>query len=74
LAEYLACHGIAAQFSVLSADDEPIGALLLHRAGDIGARLFVMGGQTRPRLHDLIFGGVTRYAFEAAPLPVLIAN
>jgi nucleotide-binding universal stress UspA family protein len=74
LAEYLACHGIAAQFSVLSADDRPIGELLLRRAAEIGARLFVMGGQSRPRLHDLLFGGVTRHAFEAATLPVLIAN
>jgi nucleotide-binding universal stress UspA family protein len=74
LAEYLAWHGIEAQYRVLAPESEQVGAALLGEAQRLGAGLFVMGGQGQTRLRDFLFGGVTDYVFSHAPMPIFLAN
>jgi nucleotide-binding universal stress UspA family protein len=74
LVDYLAWHGIKAGADVLKAPGEAVGAVLLRRAGEVGADLFVMGGYVQSRLQELLLGGVTGYVFGRAELPILIAR
>jgi nucleotide-binding universal stress UspA family protein len=74
LVDYLAWHGITADSDVLETTGEPVGALLLRRAGEIDADLLVMGGYVQSRLHDFLLGGVTGYVFAHAELSILVAR
>jgi nucleotide-binding universal stress UspA family protein len=74
LVDYLAWHGIKADADVLKAQGEPVGAVLLRGAGEVGADLFVMGGYVQSRLQEFLPGGVTGYVFGRAGLPVLVAH
>jgi nucleotide-binding universal stress UspA family protein len=71
LAEYLACHGIGAEITVL-AHSRAAGESLLEASRPFD--LLVMGAYTHSRLWQLILGGVTRHMLEDAPLPLLMAH
>ena len=60
IAAWLARHGIAASVRHEVAEDVDAGHLLLSRAADFGADLIVMGAYSRPRLSEIVLGGVTR--------------
>lgn len=47
---------------------------LINEARAVDADLIVMGGYGRPRLSEMVFGGMTRAMSEKAPLPVLISH
>ncbi|HYD31418.1 MAG TPA: universal stress protein [Azospirillaceae bacterium] len=74
LAEYLAWQDIPARIATIKPGAEAVGAALLARAGDLGADLVVMGGYGHSRMREMILGGVTRYVFSHAGLPVLMAH
>ncbi|HSK41508.1 MAG TPA: universal stress protein, partial [Arenibaculum sp.] len=74
LADYLACHGIAARVTRFDPAGEPVGAALMARASQAGADLVVMGGYGHSRVRELILGGTTRYVLGHAGLPVLMAH
>jgi nucleotide-binding universal stress UspA family protein len=74
LAEYLTCHGIAAQRRVIPPGSEAVGPLLLRHAAELGSRLIVMGGEGRLSFSEYLLGGVTSYVFQNATLPVLAAH
>lgn len=73
LVDYLAWHAVAAEMHALPAAGE-VGATLLAKANDLGAGLLVMGGYGHSRVHELIFGGVTRHVLDHLTLPVLLAH
>jgi nucleotide-binding universal stress UspA family protein len=52
---------------------EPVD-VLLEEAGSLGATLLVMGGYSRSRLRETLFGGFTKHVLEGADLPVLLAH
>lgn len=74
LAEYLGWQGIPCQISKIRPGAEAVGAALLGRAAEMGADLVVMGGYGHSRMREMILGGVTRYVFSHAGLPVLMAH
>lgn len=74
LADYLAWHGIPAQVHPIKPGSRPVGAALLERAGELGSDLFIIGGYGHSRMREMILGGVTRYTFSHAGLPVLMAH
>jgi len=47
---------------------------LLQHAYRIGAGLMVMGAYSRPRLGELILGGVTTGVLDASDLPVFMVH
>ena len=74
MARNLQWHGIPADVVELSPDYRSVGEVLLAEASAIHADLLVMGAFSHSRLRQLILGGVTRYVFEHARLPVLMAH
>lgn len=51
-----------------------VDALLIREAQAIGADMIVMGGYGHPRLHEMLFGGVTRSMVRRSPLPLFISR
>jgi nucleotide-binding universal stress UspA family protein len=48
--------------------------VLLNRAAELDADLLVVGGYGRPRLVEVILGGVTRGLLRRATLPLLMSH
>ena len=74
IAANLDWHGIEADVVELSPDYRSVGEVLLAEASAINADLLVMGAFSHSRLRQLILGGVTKFVFEQATLPVLMAH
>lgn len=71
---WLARHGIEAYVRHEVAEDVDAGNILLSRAADFGADLIVMGAYSRPRLSEVVWGGVTRLMLQAMTVPVLMSH
>ncbi len=71
---FLGRHGVKAQVKRIVADDVDAGELLLSHAADIGADLIVMGGYSRPRISQLVWGGVSRLILGSMTVPVLMSH
>ena len=71
---YLARHDIEATVRKEVADDIDVGNLLLSRAADLSTDLIVMGAYSRPRLSELVLGGVTRLMLQSMTVPVLMSH
>jgi nucleotide-binding universal stress UspA family protein len=50
------------------------GELLLSHVADIGADLIVMGGYSRPRIRQMIWGGVSKLVLGSMTVPVLMSH
>ncbi len=74
LAHHLARHGVNVTAKRVSAADIDIGNAVLSHAADYGADLLVMGGFARPRLRQLILGGMTRSILDSMTLPVVMSH
>lgn len=74
VARWLALHGVQAEVRHQVADDVDAGNLLLSRAADFGADLIVMGAYSRPRLSEVVLGGVTRLMLQSMTVPVLMSH
>jgi nucleotide-binding universal stress UspA family protein len=71
---WLARHGVKARVRHEVAEDVDAGPFLLSRAADIGADLVVMGAYSRPRISEVVLGGVTREMLESMTVPVLMSH
>ena len=71
---FLARHEVQAQVKRIVAPDIDAGELLLSHAADIGADLIVMGGYSRPRFTQLIWGGVSKLILNSMTVPVLMSH
>ncbi len=71
---HLARHHIAVEVAHVQAGSLEPGAALLSRAADLGADLIVMGAYGRPRLRELVLGGVTRHVLHHMTVPVLMSH
>jgi len=74
MARYLATHGARATVARHEIRQPDLRAQILARAAEFGADLIVMGAYGRPRLTEMMFGGVTRSMLKSAPLPVLMSH
>jgi len=61
---YLYTHGIDAEVKTLSRGDKPAGEALLDRCKEVEADFLVVGGYSRARPRQLLFGGVTRHLMK----------
>lgn len=73
LARQLLWHGIAGEARFLSAGST-VQETLFAAARSYGADLLVLGGYSRSRAREMIFGGVTRSVLEGADLPVFVLH
>jgi nucleotide-binding universal stress UspA family protein len=67
-------HGIGANLHVLPIGQGPFSKALLDEVHALGADLLVMGAYAHHPLHEMIFGGVTRYLLDHADVPVLMRH
>ena len=74
VASFLARHDIEAKIRQEVADDIDVGNMILSRAADLSVDLIVMGGYSRPRLSEVVLGGVTRLMLQAMTVPVLMSH
>jgi nucleotide-binding universal stress UspA family protein len=74
IALHLARHGIKAEAAHRVATDISEGDALLSYAADIGADLLVIGLYGHSRMHEMVFGGVTRSLLAEMTVPVLMAH
>jgi nucleotide-binding universal stress UspA family protein len=74
LHEFLGRHNVDATVKRIVAPDIDAGELLLSHAADIGADLIVMGGYSRPRITQLVWGGVTKLMLTSMTVPVLMSH
>ncbi len=74
IALHLARHDISAEASHIYARDIDPGDAILSRAADLSADMIVMGAYGRPRLRELVLGGVTRRMIRHMTVPVLMAH
>jgi len=71
---YLARQGVQACCQVLDNHHSSTGSALLSMANQKQTDLLVMGAFTHRRLHEQLFGGVTRHMVSNSPLPVFMAH
>jgi nucleotide-binding universal stress UspA family protein len=77
LLEYLARQGISAELAIRhppAHGNDVIAATLVEEARVCGASYLVMGGYSRSRVTEYVFGGVTRELLEACPTALVIAH
>jgi nucleotide-binding universal stress UspA family protein len=74
IAAALSRHGVKCNVGALARAKGDEGEALLGRAKELEADLLVMGAYGRPRLSELVLGGVTRHVLAASPVPVLLSH
>lgn len=74
LARHLSWHGVEATLQLFEKKTRTVGKILLEESTLLGADLLVIGGYSHARARQLLFGGVTRYFFANAELPILMAH
>lgn len=74
MVEYLGWHDVSAGIQVLELHGVTVARALLNSAKHAGADLLVVGGYSRSRTKQLLFGGVTRRLLYAADLPVIMVH
>ena len=62
--QYLRTHGISADIKTLDRGELTASEAILQRCDDLGADFLVVGGYSRARSKQLLFGGVTRHLMK----------
>lgn len=74
IAAHLARHGLKVEVRNLDGLGRDEVEMLIAEAQAMEADLIVMGGYGRPRLSEMIFGGMTRSMASRSPVPVLMSH
>lgn len=72
--DVLAEHGITVREHGLLIGKDAFGAQLLATAHEVNADLLVMGAFVHSMWRNMLFGGVTKYMFDHADLPILMRH
>ena len=71
---YLSMHEVPVTTDILRPQSHRIGTALIDAPRANAADVIVIGGYSRPRMREMIFGGVTLEILAEADLPVLMAH
>lgn len=71
---YLTCHGISASISIMDTRNRDVPEALLANARELDADLMVLGGYSRPRLREMVMGGVTGELLATSEIPLLMVH
>lgn len=66
--------GVRCHVRSVSDARQSVDYLLIREALALGADLIVMGGYGHARVHEMIFGGVTRAMVRSSPVPLFISR
>ncbi len=72
--EYLNMHGCEAQYHLLSKKGANTGQKILNTCSDIDADFLVIGGFSRARTRQRLFGGVTTYLLKNTNIITVMAH
>jgi len=71
---YLKCHGVSAEAISFSTAKQSAGEALLGKATELNCDRLIVGGYSRPKLRDMIMGGVTGHLMEHSNIPVILVH
>ena len=71
---YLNCHGVTAETATFSTKGQSTGEALLAKSRELACDRLIVGGYSRPRIRDVIMGGVTGYLLAKADMPVILVH
>ena len=71
---YLKCHGVPAEPAVFSTGRHSAGQALLAKTEELQCDRLIVGGYSRPRLRDMIMGGVTGHLMQHSDIPVIFVH
>ena len=74
LCDYLRLQGQSAVPHAINPGSQETAAALMEAAQKSRAGLLVIGGYGHSRVRELVLGGVTRYVFANAAMPVFMAH
>jgi nucleotide-binding universal stress UspA family protein len=74
LAAALGRHGIHATFEVCYSTGSATGEAILAKLVDEGCDLLIMGGYSRSRFREMLFGGVSRDILRNTWVPTLVSH
>lgn len=67
-------HGVKAQLIIDPSQDESAVEVIERQVAELGVDLLVMGLYGRPRLQELLLGGVSRAMVTTSPIPILASH
>ena len=71
---YLNCHGVTAETATFSTRGQSTGEALLAKSRELTCDRLIVGGYSRPRIRDVIMGGVTGHLLAKADMPVILVH
>ena len=74
LVDYLSWHEIVAKVAFLDGKGKDIGQAMLKVCAEEETGILVIGGFSRARARELLFGGVTRYLLSHSNIPTLMVH
>jgi len=74
LCTYLRCQGITAETAIFNTKGQSAGEALLAKSRELECDRLIVGGYSRPRIRDVIMGGVTGHLMAKADLPVIFVH
>jgi len=74
LCTYLRCQGITAETAIFNTKGQSAGEALLAKSRELECDRLIVGGYSRPRIRDVIMGGVTGHLMAKADMPVIFVH
>ena len=71
---YLKCQGVTAETAVINTKGQSPGEALLAKSRELECDRLIVGGYSRPKLRDIIMGGVTGHLLKHADMPVVFVH
>lgn len=71
---YLALHGVPATARNVTPEGRKIAEALMQEANKFGSDMLVIGGYSRGRMTEAMFGGITEYIVSNPALPVFMVH
>ena len=71
---YLRCQGITAETAIFNTKGQSAGEALLAKSRELECDRLIVGGYSRPRIRDVIMGGVTGHLLAKADMPVIFVH
>ena len=74
LSPHLARYGVKVCVRLFRAQSGDVSGVLRAAIDELSADLLVLGAYGHPRMSELLFGGVTRWALREAHIPTLLSR
>lgn len=71
---YLGCHGVSAETAIIDSKRKSAGDALLAKSRELECDRLLVGGYSRPKIRDIIMGGVTGHLLKHADMPVIFVH